>query len=45
MSGSDALSGLANTTQVLGGALITIPIATHKVPLDLPTGRPGRMPA
>lgn len=28
VSGSDALSGLANTTQVLGGALITIPIAT-----------------
>lgn len=26
-SGSDALSGLANTTQVLGGALFTVPIA------------------
>src|SRR5690606_7171997 len=27
VSGSDALSGLANTTQVLGGALFTVPIA------------------
>lgn len=27
LSGRDALSGLANTTQVLGGALFTIPIA------------------
>ena len=27
VSGRDALSGLANTTQVLGGALFTIPIA------------------
>ncbi len=28
VSGSDALSGLANTTQVLGGALFTVPVAT-----------------
>ncbi|GGK81675.1 MFS transporter [Ornithinimicrobium pekingense] len=27
VSGSDALSGLANTTQVLGGALFTVPVA------------------
>jgi MFS family permease len=27
VSGSDALSGLANTTQVLGGALLTVPVA------------------
>ena len=27
VSGSDALSGLATTTQVLGGALATIPVA------------------
>ena len=37
VSGRDALSGLANTTQVLGGALFTIPVAALM-------GRWGRRP-